>query len=118
MYREAELPCPECGISLVAYPGRDKHRCVTCGGVLAGAGELAIELSTALASSRAARPRSCPRCGGEMRAIDVGPLALDRCEADGAVWFDRGELGRLTAALADPAEGWAQSWANFVRLGL
>jgi Zn-finger nucleic acid-binding protein len=38
----------------------------------------------------------------------LGTLTLDRCVADGLVWFDRGELGRLRAAFATPDAAWVE----------
>jgi hypothetical protein len=42
-----------------------------------------------------------------MQVFALGTLTLDRCVADGLVWFDQGELGRLRAAFTTPDEAWA-----------
>jgi len=110
------MPCPECGTELTQYPERDKWRCTTCSGALVGTSELDLDVVAPTASTTA--PRPCPRCKDEMFAFEVGPLTLDRCAVDGLVWFDRGELGQLRSALANPIEGWAETWAQLVRFAL
>ena len=73
--------------------------------MLAGPNEMPIQLATIdwPASTRAARaPLGCPTCGDEMRSFAVNDLLLERCERDGYVWFDGGELGFLNAYFAEP----------------
>lgn len=115
-YREVEWPCPECGTALTQYPQRDKWRCSGCGGALVGSAELTLEIPTDASST--ARPRPCAGCSSEMYAFELAGLTLDHCAPCHLLWFDRGELGRLRSALADPTEGWAQQWATFVRFAL
>lgn len=115
-YRDGRMPCPECGVELTRYEGRDKWRCMSCAGALLGQAELQIELPAQDAVSE--RPRACPMCKTEMRAVQLGDLMLDRCARDGLVWFDRGELGKLRTALAEEPEGWIQRWAAVVRNAL
>jgi Zn-finger nucleic acid-binding protein len=37
----------------------------------------------------------CPRCGKELREIDVNGVMLDICDSCEGLWFDQGELGRI-----------------------
>jgi len=114
-YRDDPFRCPECGTELHRYEARDKWRCKTCVGALASLAELAVEIGEAgpavihhEATSATATVRPCPRCTEPMEVFALGTLTLDRCVADGLVWFDRGELGRLRAAFTTPDEAWAE----------
>ena len=115
-YRSVDMACPECGTPLVQYEGRDKWRCTACGGALAGASELVLDWANPPAS--ASRARACPQCGGEMFPFFVEGIELDRCAKDALIWFDRGELGKLRAALAEPVADWQIQMANALRYAL
>lgn len=97
-YREQIKPCPLCGVELIAVGrGRAKWRCGTCGGILVGAEELEREVGGELVLDtvtgiRDTRP--CPMCHEPMTAYGLFGIEIDRCATDGAIWFDRGELGR------------------------
>ncbi len=112
-YREVDLPCPECGVSLEQVGDRDKWRCPSCKGALVGVTEL--ELVETLVESTTTRPRQCPHCRVDMFTFDLVGLTLDRCITDNVLWFDPGELGKLCTAAASPIEGWATQWADKVR---
>jgi ribosomal protein S27AE len=79
-------------------PDRAKWRCGSCGGILVGAQELEREIGdrglTLETVTGVRTTRHCPRCGEPMTAYLLFGIEIDRCGADGAVWFDRGELGR------------------------
>lgn len=115
-YREVDLACPECGTPLAQYEGRDKWRCKGCGGALVGASELVLDWANPPAS--AARPRRCPKCRAEMFPFFIEDIELDRCAKDALIWFDRGELGKLKAALAEPVEDWQIRMAAAIRYAL
>lgn len=115
-YRTADMTCPECGTRLEKYEDREKWRCPACNGALVGTSEMEIEISAA--AEPTFPPRACPQCQREMFVFAVADLTLDRCAACNLVWFDRGELGRLRTALAEPAEEWAVRWAAFTRFAL
>ena len=115
-YREIDMACPECGTPLSQYEGRDKWRCKSCGGALVGATELTLDWANP--PGAAARARPCPRCRGDMFAFVVADVTLDRCARDGLMWFDRGELGKLKTALAEPVEDWQIRWADAIRYAL
>jgi Zn-finger nucleic acid-binding protein len=103
VYRQpTRTGCPRCGIELEQYPDRDKWRCTQCNGILLGLAELEHELATLVTlGQRIDHPNTdpliCPRCGGDMMRATIGDIDVDRCPEDGAVWFDRGELGQIRA---------------------
>ena len=70
------------------------------------------------ASRATGMARPCPRCAEPMEVFALGTLTLDQCVTDGLVWFDRGELGRLRAALATPDEEWAAKLRAAMRYAL
>jgi Zn-finger nucleic acid-binding protein len=115
-YRSVDMACPECGTPLEQYEGRDKWRCKKCGGALVGASEL--ELLGLLPLAAAARPRACPRCQKEMYPFEVVGVTLDQCGRDSLIWFDRGELGKLKAALAQPVDDFQIRMAAAMRYAL
>jgi Zn-finger nucleic acid-binding protein len=115
-YRTTEMPCPECGAKLDKYEDRDKWRCPACNGALVGTSEL--ELEAAATAEPTFPPRACPQCQRAMFGFAVADLTLDRCATCHLVWFDRGELGRLRTALAEPVEDWAVRWATLTRFAL
>ena len=100
MYRDRRFGCPQCGESLVQYDARDKWRCAKCGGVLVAGAELERELGEqgrelVLETRTGLREtRPCPYCHEPMTGFWLDDVSLDRCDKDGLVWFDRGELGR------------------------
>jgi Zn-finger nucleic acid-binding protein len=103
-YREVPRLCPQCGIELLQLDaGREKWRCQQCGGILVGASELEREVRGDLVldtvtGARDTRP--CPLCREPMTGYRLVGIELDRCATDGAVWFDRGELGRARLEIA------------------
>lgn len=115
-YRSVDMACPECGTPLVQYEGRDKWRCKSCGGALCGADELALLGVLPLAA--ADRPRSCAQCKGEMFPFTVVGVTIDRCGRCSLLWFDRGELGKLRDALAEPVDDWQIRMAAAMRYAL
>ena len=112
-YRSVDMACPECGTPLEQYEGRDKWRCPTCGGALVGATELALDWANPPGSPAPAR--RCPQCAREMFAFVLERIALDRCAKCALLWFDRGELGKLRTALAEPVEDWQVRMATTMR---
>ena len=114
-YRDDAFRCPECSTELHRYEARDKWRCKTCVGALTSLAELAVEVGDSGVevirngtASATATARPCPRCTEPMQVFALGTLTLDWCVADGLVWFDRGELGRLRAAFTTPDDEWAE----------
>ena len=98
-YREQTRPCPQCGVELIVVQrGRAKWRCGTCGGILVGAEEIERELGGPLVldtiSGVIRDIRSCPVCQEPMTLYLLSGIEIDRCSTDGAIWFDRAELGR------------------------
>ena len=74
--------------------------------MLAGPEEMPVELAAVdWDIVEVGAPRStalgCPGCGHEMRRLRVAGVDVDRCERDGFVWFDSGELGFLNAYFAE-----------------
>lgn len=114
--RTLDMACPECGTKLTRYEDRDKWRCPACNGALVGLSEMTIETPAGSVPSFPAR--ACPQCRREMFAFEVADLTLDRCATCNVLWFDRGELGRLRTALAEPVEDWAVHWATLTRFAL
>ena len=114
-YRTVDMACPECGTPLVQYQDREKWRCPACNGALVGVSELALDPVTPSADFAA---RACPKCQGEIVAFQLANVTLDRCPICTVIWFDRGELGRLRTALAEPVEDWAVRWADLTRFVL
>lgn len=115
-YRSVDMTCPACGTPLAQYEGRDKWKCTSCGGALVGASEL--ELLGVLPLASAERPRPCPQCRRDMFPFTIAGMTLDQCAEDGLQWFDRGELGRLKTALAEPVEDWQIRMATAIRFAL
>ncbi|MBA3462653.1 MAG: zf-TFIIB domain-containing protein [Deltaproteobacteria bacterium] len=115
-YRTVDMACPECGTKLQQYEGRDKWRCTSCNGALVGVSEM--ELDSATPPPATSPARLCPKCQQDMIPFELADLTLDRCPHCVVIWFDRGELGRLRTALAEPVEEWAVRWASFTRFAL
>lgn len=117
MYRDHELPCPECGVPLAALDTRDKWRCKQCAGVLVGIVQLEVELGEGgrdlvYESPRARKrgTRGCPACRAVMEPTNVLGIELDRCVQDGYVWFDRGELGRAAQRITSDVDAAAAAF--------
>lgn len=120
MYREHELPCPECGVALVALVAldtRDKWRCKQCAGVLVGMGQLEVELGDGgrdlvyeSPRTRKRGTRACPACRSVMEPTKVLGIELDRCVQDGYVWFDRGELGHAAQRITSDVDAAAAAF--------
>ena len=36
--------------------------------------------------------KQCPKCGGELRPKNIGPVEVDECQSCKGVWFDKDEL--------------------------
>ncbi len=47
-------------------------------------------------------PKPCPRCSHSLTALPFGSVVLDGCNECGGIWFDHGELNKLTR---DPSVG-------------
>jgi Zn-finger nucleic acid-binding protein len=95
----AELTCPVCDAPL-DEAGRTS-RCLLCEGawvaedvlvaILEQRASTLVELPWA---ARQDKPRPCAECKAEMQTVNLGSVALDRCEKHG-VWFDANELTQL-----------------------
>jgi hypothetical protein len=97
-YRDlGPLPCPRCGDPLAAFnEGRAKWRCKQCGGTLVGAEEIAVEIGERQFVRAVATPTiPCPLCREPMTPMEVGDYRVERCAAQGYVWFERGVLGSV-----------------------
>ncbi len=123
MYRDRPMRCPQCGVDLVAIDTRDKWRCKQCVGVLVGIQQVELELGeggrrTIFATAQAQRDgtRPCPACHQPMEPIRLVGIEIERCVADGYVWFDRGELGRARQELTHEIDAAASAFlASLVR---
>ena len=81
---------------------RAKWRCRQCGGILVGAEEIEMEVGGELTLetvSGVRDTRPCPLCHEPMAYYSLLGIEIDRCATDGAIWFDRGELGRARQEL-------------------
>ena len=95
-----ELICPACNTTLeqAGYT----YRCTSCNGAWvhedALVGMLEERASSLIELAWKPRPddkpRNCAACGTPMQTVNLGTVALDRCEAHG-VWFDPNELVAL-----------------------
>lgn len=49
---------------------------------------------------RASNPHwmKCPKCGGDMKEIDLENIKVDKCGACGGIYFDAGEVEMLLQA--------------------
>jgi Zn-finger nucleic acid-binding protein len=113
------MRCPACRqeLVIVEYGGVELDLCAACDGVWFDADELHVlfaragleapegpghALAGAAADARASR-RRCPRCRRRMAVVampgEPRPVTVDRCPKGDGIWFDRGELSRLSAAL-------------------
>jgi hypothetical protein len=64
--------------------------------------------------------RICPGCESAMLAVDLDGVEVDRCPFCGGVWFDRGELERVTGRVleAEPLAGSTTRRCAFCRITL
>ena len=103
--------CPRCNVALTEKtatpPGRSVavtlDSCGTCRGMwLDGAelpyvsavlGELVVRHRELIGDARTGI--DCPRCGGALRILDVGNVAIDWCRQCFGVWLDGGEYQAL-----------------------
>ncbi len=92
----------------------DGHYCTHCGGILLPASgserllhdELAMDRArlVELADSFGGRRSPCASCGARVRPLLLRGVDIDVCFHCGALWFDRGELARLSQGRhAEPA---------------
>jgi len=95
----AELSCPVCD-SPLDEAGRT-FRCVLCEGAWVAEDTLVAILEQRASTlvelpwqAREDKPRPCAECKAEMQTVNLGSVALDRCEKHG-VWFDADELTAL-----------------------
>ena len=50
----------------------------------------------------------CPRCRRRMQVMHIGaepPVELDRCRREHGLWFDRGEMQKVIASVAEGEAG-------------
>jgi Zn-finger nucleic acid-binding protein len=112
----AKLPCPVCqGQTLDPLTDSDSglevDSCPGCLGVWFDAAELSefykspeliARLTPAGGGSLhhtyeiSARARLCPRCRKAMERPHVGGIAVDVCKSCRGIWFDHGELRKIT----------------------
>jgi len=52
-----------------------------------------------------ARALTCPKCGGDLREVEVHHVKLDRCAGCEGVFLDRGELEILLRHTESPSLG-------------
>jgi len=79
--------------------------CPTCNGIFLDKKEIRTltgssslnQLLTKLLGLDADSRLVCPNCGGLMDGEDAGNVRVDVCLTCGGVWFDAGELDRLTS---------------------
>lgn len=112
----AKLPCPACqGESLDTITdsgsGLEVDSCPGCLGVWFDAAELAEFYKSPELQKRltpvgggsvhhtyevSAKARRCPRCRKGMDRPLVGGISIDVCRACRGIWFDHGELRKIT----------------------
>jgi len=95
----AELSCPVCDAPL-EEAGRTL-RCVLCEGAWVTEDTLVAILEQRASTlvelpwqAREDKPRPCAECKADMQTVNLGSVALDRCD-DHGVWFDADELTAL-----------------------
>lgn len=95
----ADLSCPVCDAPL-DEAGRT-NRCLLCEGAWVAEETLVaiLEQSTSTLvelpwETRQDKPRPCADCKVAMQTVNLGSVALDRCDKHG-VWFDANELTQL-----------------------
>ncbi len=126
------MRCPVCKSPLLVVEWRrvELDHCPSCRGTWFDAGELDLLLAgvglageTGLRELLAHPPADvdekrvkCPRCSRRMRKVRVpgeGPV-LDLCAAGDGIWFDRGEVGTLAAALAGTGSAASVQLSNYL----
>ncbi len=96
------MKCPRDGtvMTFIDDGAHMRNRCPGCSGLLLDKEEVAAALGRKPDPARvAALPQSkvaCPRDGKPMRALEHNGVELDMCAACGALWFDAGELEKVT----------------------
>lgn len=103
------MKCPVCRtvMFVVEYDGVELDVCQDCRGTWFDRGELnlvlgdqePLELIPAVSDEA---DRDCPICSGAMGKVNIGPaggVLIDVCPDQCGLWFDRGEVGQLAAAL-------------------
>jgi Zn-finger nucleic acid-binding protein len=114
-FRDRLPRCPRCGVELHRIAGDERFRCSGCAGVVLDAGALVAELLAVDPSLRdGLRIRDirtigrrtdeqlpCALCGEAMEPVFLGGAEIDRCRADGVLWFDVGELEEVLARTAE-----------------
>ena len=95
----AELICPVCDSPLIEA-GRTSS-CVLCEGAWVAEDVLVAILEQRASTlvelpweARQDKPRPCAECKTEMQTVNLGSVALDRCDKHG-VWFDANEMTQL-----------------------
>jgi Zn-finger nucleic acid-binding protein len=94
------MKCPTCNAEL-RLAGRT-FRCASCDGAWVKSDVLVPLLEQSASAlveldwkpSGETHVRNCPECDAPMLTVQLGTVALDRCETHG-VWFDRKELAEL-----------------------
>ncbi|HEY5928610.1 MAG TPA: zf-TFIIB domain-containing protein [Kofleriaceae bacterium] len=94
------MRCPSCKTALV-QAGRT-WKCASCDGAWVESDVLVPMLEQSASTlvelawqpSGEAHVRACPQCTEAMQTVQLGTVALDRCESHG-VWFDARELAAL-----------------------
>jgi Zn-finger nucleic acid-binding protein len=119
------IACPKCDevLDRLSSGGVEVDICESCGGIWLDRGELAklkirantedlAQLAQRASGGRVVPPTSariklpCPVCEGVLLPLQIGQVAIDRCQSCQGLWLDRGELEAALAALEseiDPA---------------
>ena len=112
----AKLPCPVCQAQSMdsltdSSSGLEVDSCPSCLGVWFDAAELSEFYKSPELQKRltpvgggsvhhtyevSARARACPRCRKAMDRPHVGGIAVDVCRECRGIWFDHGELRKIT----------------------
>jgi len=110
------MDCPACKEAMITAELEEVEvdYCAGCGGIWLDAGELellvdepgaarAVLDSFVVPDGVKERARRCPICRKRMEKVRAasgeGDVLLDRCRGADGLWFDRGELDRILAAV-------------------